>query len=373
MSVNCPAGFHAGIARLGTSRLIGLLTHASTFAVRLLADSLRSVGGEVTISQVERLLAGGSPLVLGPTPDHLPDEVALGVYTSGSTGKPKLVGLTAANLIASADASLHRLGAPTGSTWSVKLPLHHVAGIQVLIRAIRNHGEIVADNADYTSIVPTQLVQALAGSALLAELQHAKAVLVGGGRIDASLLVKAKGAGINVVTTYGMSETAGGCVYDGTALDGVTCEVVDGRIRIRGPVVALGYLNDQKATEEHFVDGWFITNDRGELRNGKLTVLGRLDDVIVSGGENISLVEVEERLLSHPAITDVICVGIEDAEWGERLVAAVTTSSDVSLQELREFMSDQRFAAPRDIRVLSSLPRTELGKPNRDAVRKLFA
>lgn len=327
----------------------------------------------MTISRVEALLAGGSPLVLGPQPEHLPEEVALGVYTSGTTGKPKLVGLSRENLISSADASLKRLDATPGSTWSVKLPLHHIAGIQVLVRALRNSGEVVSTNADYTSIVPTQLVQALAGSPLLAELQHAKAVLLGGGRIDKELLTKARAHDINIVTTYGMSETSGGCVYDGVALDGVECELIDQRIRIKGPVVALGYFNDPVAHQEHFADGWFITNDRGEFHDGKLQILGRLDDVIVSGGENISLVEVEQSLLSHPAITDVICVGIEDPEWGERLVAAISATADLTLEEVRDFMGEKRFAAPRQMLLLQTLPRTELGKPNRDAVRKLFS
>lgn len=341
-------------------------------AVRMFADSLRSVAGEVTISQVEALLSGGAPLFLGPTPGQVPEDVALGVYTSGTTGTPKLVGLTAANLIASADASLHRISAATGSTWSVKLPLNHIAGVQVLIRCIRNQGTIVQSNADYTSIVPTQLFQALAGSPLLEELQHAKAVLVGGGRIDEGLLAQARDAGINVVTTYGMSETAGGCVYDGAPLDGVTVDVVNERIQIQGPVVALGYLNDERATREHFVDGWFITNDRGIVENGKLRVLGRIDDVIVSGGENISLVEVEEKLRQHPDISDAICVGIEDHEWGERLVAAIVCTTPVTLEQVRDFMGEKRFTAPREVVVVPELPRTSLGKPNRDAVRKLF-
>lgn len=327
-------------------------------------------GVEIIEQQLRALLNGGAPLVLGE--GSLPAPCVLGVYTSGSTGSPKLVGLTRDALVASTTASLARIGAADGSTWSVKLPLHHIAGIQVVMRAILNHGQIVERNADYTSIVPTQLVQALDGSPLLDELLRAKAVLLGGGRIDQQLLAEAQARGINIVTTYGMSETAGGCVYDGKPLEGVEVALDGERIKIRGPILAEGYVNDPVATAAHFVDGWFLTNDRGHFENGILCIDGRLDDVIVSGGENISLDEVEARLKEHPKIEDVICFGVNDREWGERLIAAVVPRGELTLDEVRDFMAERRFAAPRQLLLLPKLPRTDLGKPNRAELRKLI-
>lgn len=336
------------------------------------AASLRSVAGvEIIEQQIRALLAGGPSLVLGE--GDLPAPCALGVYTSGSTGQPKLVGLTRDALIASAQASLKRINAKPGSTWSIKLPLTHIAGVQVVIRCILNQGRIVQSDADYTSIVPTQLVQALDGSPLLDELQKAKVVLLGGGRIDSQLLHDAKAQGINIVTTYGMSETSGGCVYDGIPLDGVEVDLESERIKIRGPVLAHSYVNDLAATTEHFKDGWFLTNDRGHFEDGRLVIDGRIDEVIVSGGENISLVAVETKLRTHPKIKDVICFGIPDRTWGEKLVAAVVVDGELSLNEVRDFMSEERFAAPQELHLLPELPRTGLGKPKRDELVRLFS
>lgn len=325
----------------------------------------------LTLEQrLRHLLDGGPGFVIGA--EHpLPDSVALGVYTSGSTGSPKLVGLTRENLLRSARASLSRLSAQTGATWSVKLPLHHIAGVQVITRSIVNEGVLVSGHADYTSIVPTQLVQALDGAPLIEELQYAKAVLLGGGRIDPDVLDQAAKNGINIITTYGMTETAGGCVYDGLPLDEVEIALDDQRIKIRGPLVAAGYFNNDRAHHEHFVNGWFLTQDRGHFDKGRLVIDGRIDDIIISGGENISLTDVEQTLIKHPKVKDVICFGVPDRTWGELLVAAVVASDSLTLEELREFMQGRRFAAPRKLMLLQQLPRTELGKPDRTQLRKM--
>ena len=149
------------------------------------------------------------------------------------------------------------------------------------------------------------------------------AVLVGGAATDADLLTRALEAGVAVVTTYGMTETCGGCVYDGEPLDGVRVRVTDGGVELAGPVLALGYRLDPAATAESFADGWFRTRDAGVLEDGRLTVTGRLDDVVITGGVNVSPAAVEAALRAHPDVADAVVFGRPDEEWGQRVVAAV--------------------------------------------------
>jgi O-succinylbenzoic acid--CoA ligase len=303
-----------------------------------------------------------------------PRETAIVVLTSGSTGSPKAVGLSSPALVASATASLARLGAPSGASWSLLLPLHHVAGVQVLLRAAINGGAVgtIHDAVDYTSVVPTQLQRALHGDAeLLRHLQNARAVLVGGAALADSLRTAAIDAGITIVTTYGMTETSGGCIYEGRPLDGVETRVEpDGRLSIRGPMIALGYLNDPEATRAAFVDGWFLTSDLGEIEHGRIRVLGRADAVINSGGEKVSLPAVEAAVRRHPMVIDAIAAGGPDATWGERLVVGVVASGPVSLADLREHVATlvDRVHAPRALVLLREIPSTALGKPDRPAL-----
>lgn len=291
------------------------------------------------------------------------DEVCLVVPTSGSTGEPKGVELTASCLAASADATAARLGG-TGRWW-LTLPVTHIAGLQVVLRSGYDPAP-EPDGCRFTSLVPTQLQRMLDDP----RLPGLDAVLLGGAAAPPPLLEAAAARGIRVVTTYGMSETSGGCVYDGRPLDGVRVDVSE-RIVLSGPVVARGYRFGER------FDGQFVTSDLGSLVDGRLTVLGRADDVINSGGEKVAPLAVEQALAAHPAVLEVAVVGRPDAEWGERVVAFVvlhsspTGEASLSLEEARDWVAARvsRVAAPRELRVLDALPLLPGGKVDRLGLR----
>jgi O-succinylbenzoic acid--CoA ligase len=308
------------------------------------------------------------------------------VVTSGSTGRGRGVLLSAAALRASAAATHTRLGGP--GAWLLALPVSAIAGLQVLCRSVLAgtrpevlaKGEPLADAVRrmpqarrYTALVPTQLRRFLDEEP--AALGSFDAVLVGGAATDAGLLARARTAGVSVVTTYGMTETAGGCVYDGQPLDGVRVRVTDG-VELAGPTLALGYRLDPAATEAAFAGGWFRTRDAGTLDvDGRLTVTGRLDDVVITGGVNVAPGAVETVLREHPDVADAVVFGRPDATWGHRVVATVvpTPGATPALPELREWVSDRlgRPAAPRQLHVLDALPLLHTGKPDRRAVAAL--
>jgi O-succinylbenzoic acid--CoA ligase len=172
---------------------------------------------------------------------------------------------------------------------------------------------------------------------------------------------------VHVVATYGSAETAGGCVYDGYALDGVALALDrDGRIRIAGPTLFDGYDGDPEQTSQVLVDGWFLTADAGRLDDeGRLHVLGRLDDMVVSGGVNVPAAAVAARLRGHPAVEAVEVLGVPDEEWGNRLVAFVVGT--ISLEELRDWVGEThpRSWAPRELVELDAIPLLPNGKPDR--------
>ncbi len=347
-------------------------------------------------------LAGDGPAVLPTGPgDPAPpaeltapvdDAVAAVVTTTGSTGAPKAVLLPAASLRASADATSTRLGPP--GRWLLALPAHHVAGLQVLLRSARAgtpaaamdlrdgfRPEVFAATAAdagaaYTSIVPTQLVRLLdAGGAALDALRSFTAVLLGGAAADPVLLVRARTAGVGVVTTYGMSETCGGCVYEGRPLEGVTVTLEeDGRIRLGGTTLAAGYRGAvSDADRAAFTPDGFRTNDLGAWRpDGRLEVLGRADDVIVTGGEKVAPATVERALLAQDGVREACAVGLPDPEWGARVVAAVV-GDGLDADALRAAVAPALGrAAPRAVAVLDALPLRGIGKPDRAAVRAHF-
>jgi len=296
--------------------------------------------------------------------DEVDPKVALIVTTSGSTGNPKSVLLSAHSLLANARATHKYIGASAGQRWSLLLPTSHIAGLNILIRSIELGTQPVAveSSADFSAIVPTQLHRALnSDSQLLAHLKKCQSVLVGGGPLDAELRQRAIDAGINVITTYGMTETSGGVVYDGNSLEGVSVEIQDGRIALRGPQVALGYLDSTLPTN----NGWFITNDLGEIKDGMLIVHGRADDQIISGGEKISLSAIETYLQSEFKNPDIIAFAHRDREWGEKLCIATTT--DIALESLQVKLKERfgAHASPKELFKVASIPYLAIGKPDR--------
>jgi len=296
------------------------------------------------------------------------------IGTSGSTGVPKGVELSAAALRHSARASLDRVGARPGERWLCCLPVTHVAGLQVLVRALAGGTEpVLAERADaetvaasgcaHVSLVPTQLQRLLLRAGT--PLAGFSSVLLGGAAAPPALLTAARDAGVPVVTTYGMTETCGGCVYDGIPLDGVRAEVRDdGRIWISGPVLFSGYLGGPRAP----ADGWFRTGDLGVLdAAGRLTVRGRADDVINTGGHKVVPGEVAAALQTCPGVRDAAVVGQPDPEWGERVVAVVVPADPAdppALELLRRHVRERlpRYAIPSRVVTVDAVPMLPSGK-----------
>jgi O-succinylbenzoic acid--CoA ligase len=353
---------------------------------------------EVTPAMVEAALDGSRPLAVLPDaptavveaakavlrPDvPLEDGADVAVLTSGSRGGGRAALLSAAALRASATATHERLGGP--GSWLLALPVSAIAGLQVLCRSVLAgraptllvRGEPLADAAArmpvgrrYTSMVPTQLRRFLAAET--EALREFDAIVVGGAATDPALLARARAAGVRVVTSYGMTETAGGCVYDGVPFDDVQVRVRNGGVELSGPVLALGYRLDPEGTAESFVDGWFRTRDAGELADGRLTVTGRMDDVVVTGGVNVAPQAVEATLREHPDVVDAVVFGRPDDEWGTRVVAAVVPAPGAApaLPELRTWVADRMGgpAAPRELHLIDTVPTLHTGKPDRRAV-----
>jgi O-succinylbenzoic acid--CoA ligase len=318
--------------------------------------------------------------------EDIDDDVAVVVSTSGTTGVPKGALLTAPALIASASATHDRLDGP--GTWLLALPAYHVAGLQVLVRSILAGTVPVAINPSfevdelpaaidalgsgprYASLVAVQLVKALADPAASAALAELEAVLIGGGPMPATVGEAAAAAGIRVVRTYGSSETAGGCVYDGVPLDGVKVRIDDGRVVLGGDTLAKGYRNP--VDPDPFAEaGWFHTDDVGiQDDSGVLRVLGRIDDAIGTGGLTVLPQLVEAALATHPAVADSAVFGVTDERLGQRVAAAVvvTAGRDApTVAELRAHVEQtlDATAAPREVHVLDELPRLGIGKLDR--------
>jgi O-succinylbenzoic acid--CoA ligase len=360
---------------------------------------------------LERVLQGRDSAMVAVAAEHVPDpalrvgediddDVALVVTTSGTTGTPKGAMLTAAALTASASATHDRLGGP--GSWLLALPPYHFAGVQVLVRSVLAGSvpvELDVTNASrgfditelpgavrrlgsgrrYTSLVAAQLAKALTDPAAAAALAELDAVLLGGGPAPQPVLQSAAAVGISVVRSYGMSETAGGCVYDGVPLDGVQLRVRgDGRIVIGGATLAKGYRNP--VDPDPFADpGWFRTDDLGALNSsGVLTVLGRADDGISTGGLTVLPEPVEAALRTHPAVSDCAVFGLTDDRLGQRVVAAVVANDGYpapTLDILRAHVtrSLDATAAPRELHIVDALPRRGIGKVDRSALVRRFA
>ncbi|HWV50289.1 MAG TPA: AMP-binding protein, partial [Microbacterium sp.] len=304
----------------------------------------------VLADQLRHALDGGPALglgMLGEQPDAVPDGTAVVIGTSGSTGIPKRVVLSGEALRAGAEATAERVGS---GRWLLALPGGYVAGLQVLVRSILAGTEPVVlpgafspiafaeatltnlrtggADALFTSLVPAQvasLLDAIDEPGVRAALQAYRAILVGGQALPEVLRERAADAGVHLVRTYGSTETSGGCVYDGIPLDTVSVHAVDGELRVAGPMLADGYLDDPVLTgrtfdrDEHGIR-WYRTGDLGIVENGVVRVHGRADNVIVSGGINVSLDRVESIVRRVPGLTTAVVVGVEDERWGEASV-----------------------------------------------------
>jgi o-succinylbenzoate---CoA ligase len=302
-------------------------------------------------------------------------DTAVIIGTSGTTGEPKGVELSATALSHSARASLARIGARSGERWLCCLPVTHVAGLQVLVRSLQSDTEpavaaaasvraLSESGCSQLSVVPTQLARLLEANGGASALAAFSSVLVGGASPPTGLLERARAAGVRAVTTYGMSETCGGCVYDGVPLDGVSVRADSaGLLRIRGPVLMNRYHGGPDLGAE------FVTSDLGYLRDGRVVVRGRADDVINTGGYKVVPGEVAAVLASCPGVREVVVVGRPDPEWGERVTAVVVPddpSDPPGLELLRIHVRGRlpRYACPSEIVLTQAIPVLASGKPD---------
>lgn len=314
-------------------------------------------------------------------------EIAVVVATSGSTGTPKGAQLTPANLVASADATHQFLGGE--SQWVLAMPAHHIAGLQVLVRSlVAGWDPICVDLSTgfhiggfaraaaqvrgraYTALTPLQLAKAMDSLQGIEALRVFDAILIGGAPLNPQLAQAAADMQITLVTTYGSSETSGGCVYDGRPLPGAQVRVTQGRIHLGGPTIARGYRNHPQhpAFAE---EGWFATSDAGMLIDGRLTVTGRLDTVIDSGGLKLHPEVLEQAMLRIPGVSGACVVGVPHPRLGQAIVAAY--SGAATMAEVLEGLDDlPRWQVPKELRHVADLPLAGPGKVDRRGVEKLF-
>ena len=306
------------------------------------------------------------------------------VSSSGSTGLQKQVIIKKTAFDTSTKLANKYLNAKPGQTWSLLLPVTHIAGVNVLLRA-GDLGTEVIDNrqrenyidADFVSVVPTQIYKALTEDKnLLRHLKNAKAVLVGAAAIKIEIFNQAIESGINLIRTYGMSETCGGCVYEGLPLPGVKLEIKSGIIYLNSPTMASGYLNQPKLWDENFKAGWFKTNDLGQMVKNKLEVIGRSDDVVITGGEKVSITEVDSFLTqTFPTIT-FKTFAIDDAKWGQIIGLAMDKmDKEVQLSQIIQALLNKfpKYYLPKRFFRVAAMPKTELNKISQGVLLELLS
>nr|WP_243845270.1 AMP-binding protein [Microbacterium halimionae] len=355
-------------------------------------------------------LSGAGP-ALGLGSDargDVPAGTAAVVTTSGSSGYPKSVVLSRHALTASAMATSARLGE---GAWLLALPAQYVAGLQVLVRALVSGHEpsILAGSFSprafaaaalsmtssvggdsiprFTSLVPAQLLTLLdaaeSDEAVSRSLRSFEAILIGGQALPARVRERANAAGARIVRTYGSSETSGGCVYDGRALDDVSLRIVDGEVQITGPTLAEGYLGVPERTAKAFITDalgtrWYRTGDAGRLEDGLLHIDGRTDNVIISGGINVSLDRVETAVRAVAGWESAVVIAATDARWGEASVVVIARTRAVETPDftkVRAAVGELLGAPARPARVLAvdEIPMLPSGKPDRVALRAIVA
>ncbi|MCU1425353.1 MAG: o-succinylbenzoate--CoA ligase [Microbacteriaceae bacterium] len=358
---------------------------------------LRATPGDEMIVALRGALSGDGPAVfagspLTPLPETVPVRVALVVESSGSTGSPKRVAIGADALLASAAASETALGGP--GQWLLALPTTYIAGINVLVRSLSSdtipvelapghfdvdHFAAAAATMDhprrFTALVPAQLARLMNAPTALRILRRFDGILVGGQATPAPMVERALELGLNIVRTYGSSETSGGCVYNGVPIGHTEMRVVDGQVELSGAVLGEGYLGDDERTALAFHtergQRWYRTGDTGRIDDGVLTITGRLDDVIISGGLKVSLAALERMLNEIGGLGDLVVVAAGSAEWGE--VPVVVSTRNFTIGDIREAIVDRlgRAAVPARVVVVDELPRLPSGKPDRRAARSV--
>ncbi|TPV52442.1 AMP-binding protein [Pseudarthrobacter phenanthrenivorans] len=369
-------------------------------ALRALAAALHGEGPAVELSIDE-----DGALVVGHVETPGCDDAVVVVRTSGSTGAPKATVLTVESLAASSMATA--LALKGEGQWLLALPVQYVAGIQVLVRslfagtrpwvmdmsggftpeAFTEAALELTDKIRFTSLVPTQLQRLLDNPSpeTLAVLRRFNAVLLGGAPAPAPLLDAARDAGVRVITTYGSAESSGGCVYNGYPLEGVSVRVAeDGRILLGGDTIAAGYLEapDQDTGTFFEDDGvrWYRTSDLGSIDDdGRLTVLGRADDVIITGGVKVSAAHIQEELEKYDGVTAAFVAGVPSAEWGQAVAAyvalapqaagaATAEGGDHAVVLERAWHRTLGILAPKTVLAAPSLLMLPNGKPARLAM-----
>ena len=376
----------------------------------VLAHALMKVGAmllplspRLTAAEREAIVAAEEPIVdlddageLTQTEADLPllgehdmDEVCARVLTSGSTGTPHPVGLTYGNFLWSAVGSAFNIGMEPEDRWLCCVPLSHVSGLSIIMRSViygttavvhdgfdvdRVAAALEGDGITVVSVVTTMLMRLLEAGA---DLSGPRAILVGGGPVPKGPLEEAIAKGATVVQTYGLTETCSQVTTlapadarrklgsAGRPLLTTHLRIRDGEILVQGPTVAPGRVDP---------DGWLHTGDLGHIdEEGFLYVKDRIDDMIVSGGENVIPAEVEEVLLRHPEVADAAVVGREDPEWQQAVTAVVVleSGSEVTPDDLRRYCADSLagFKVPKRVELAAALPRTPSGKLMRRALR----
>lgn len=327
---------------------------------------------------------GNSKPVVDSLPSEVEDQIALVVESSGSTGSPKRISISLAALLHAARAGQERLGKP--GQWLLALPINFIAGQQVLVRSLLADTQpvimnttvpftaeaffrsalLMTNEVKYTSLVPLQLrrvlEQAKSDAVALRQLQSFRAILVGGQSVPSELLEIAEQLGLRVVVSYGMTETAGGCIYDGIPLDGVLLKISpDGRLQVSGPTLA-----------EDLGD-WYTSNDLAELAGGKVKILGRADRVIISGALKISLDLVEELAAKVLGVEEIVAVAIENQEFGERVGLVYQGSPEVA-DDIANSLVELLGPAGKPVRIIrvDRLPKLATGKVDLLSVAKLL-
>lgn len=326
---------------------------------------------------------------------EVPDECAIVVLTSGSTAAPKSVALSGEALRASAQATTDAIGK---GNWVLALPLNYIAGLMVVVRSMVDQTQLVdlraepfdaqafsdgvtrlPDGTWFTSLVPAQLSRlvdlAERDTGASQALARFSAILVGGQAIPAGLVARAEGIGARIVRTYGSAETAGGVVYDGVPIGDTALRTdSDGVLQISSSSLADGYLGDPDRTARDFTTDangqrWFHTSDRATVVDGKLTVLGRVDDIIVTGGVKVSLADID-RVLEKVDGTS-FATWFTDQEWGQ--VPAVVGDVPIDLDNLRALVERELGKAARPYRVVTvdAIPTLSSGKPDRQALHEI--